>query len=96
MMMMGGVGMAVFIPRPARASGAAAARRFGFAPRQASSTAWNEGRTCPGTVRRPISTAMIGATPFRNAIMVTRNTSRNACSSSAILPMRDASGPTSP
>jgi len=54
------------------------------------------GRTCPGTIRRPISTAMIGATPFRKAIMVTRNTCMNACSSSAILPMRAASGPTSP
>ena len=50
----------------------------------------------PGTVRRPISTAMIGATPFRKAIMVTRNTSRYACSSSAIFPMRAASGPTQP
>jgi hypothetical protein len=39
---------------------------------------------------------MNGATPFRNAIMVTRNTIMNACSSSAILPMRDASGPTNP
>src|SRR5208337_322055 len=74
----------------------AAAFASSLAPRQASSTTLNPGRTCPGTVRRPISTAIIGATPFKKAIMITRNTSKNACSSSAILPIRDASGPTNP
>ena len=65
-------------------------------PRQACSTSLNDGRTCPGTTRRPISTAMMGATPLRKEIITTRSTCKNACSSSAAFPMRAATGPTRP
>src|ERR1700682_6066687 len=76
----------------AAAAGASSAARL----RQACSSSLNEGRTCPGTARRATSTAMMGAVPFRNETIRTRKTYRKACSSSAILVMLAAIGPTNP
>src|SRR5260370_19107274 len=42
--------------------------------RQAFSSSWNEGRTWPGTARRAISTALMGAVPFRDETIRTRIT----------------------
>jgi hypothetical protein len=90
-MMMGGVDAIVFLDLYADAAFAAS-----LAPRQVFSTSWNEGRKCPGIARRPNSTAMIGALPFKNEIISTRNTWRYARSSSAALDMLAANGPTNP
>src|SRR5208337_341575 len=65
-------------------------------PRQAFSSSWKEGRTWPGIARRAVSTAMMGALPFRKETINTRSTARNACSSSAALAMLAATGPTRP
>jgi hypothetical protein len=43
-------------------------------PRQACSSSVKVGRTCPGIALRAASTAMMGAVPFRNEMINTRNT----------------------
>ena len=91
MMMMGACAMVSYPPLPLRPPW-----RF-FRPAASLFNILNEGRTCPGTARRPISTARIGASPLKNAIMPdSQHHQISSLLRRRSFPCRTASGPTNP